>query len=313
MGLLINTKKMNSENKPTAKDFFLNLGAIVALAVFVGNFISLLFTVINRAYPPTDGGYYVSSSISFPVAALIIIFPVYLLLMWLLERDYSVFSELRHGIVRRWLTFITLFVAGGALIGDLITVLYYFIDGRDMTAGFLMKVLSVLIISLGVFFYYIYDLLGKTNSSSRKIWVGVSALVILLSIVWGFSVLGSPKTQRLMKYDEQKVNDLMAIDGGVNNYYSTNGALPQKIEDFSSTYYVSTIDSQTGEQYVYEKTGDLNYKLCAMFNMASQDLNNTYSYPKISGLWVHLAGEYCFERTVNPNSYYKGIPDVPFR
>ena len=196
---------METQTKTSAKDFFINLGAIVALGFFVGNLISLLFTIINKAYPLTTGyNYYGSSSISFPVAALIIIFPVYILLMWFLERGYISEPEKRSVGIRKWLTYITLFISGFALAGDLVTVLYYFIDGRDITAGFLLKVLSVLVISLSIFFYYISDVTGKSNGKSRKIWVAVSAIVIILCIVWGFSVLGSPRTQQLLKYDEQK-------------------------------------------------------------------------------------------------------------
>ncbi len=40
------------------------------------------------------------------------------------------------------------------------------------------------------------------------------------SIIWGFSVLGSPHTQRLIKYDEQKINDLQYINSQIQSYYS---------------------------------------------------------------------------------------------
>jgi len=300
---------MEPQNKPTAKDFFLNLGAIIALAVFVGNLISLLFTVINRAYPVTTGyGYYWSSSISFPVATLIIVFPVYILLMWLLERDYSVLPDLKRGFVRRWLTFITLFVSGGALIGNLVTVLYYFIDGREMTAGFIMKVLSIFVISLGIFFYYISDLLGKLNSSSRKLWVGVTTLVILLSIVWGFTVLGSPRTQRLIKYDEQKVNHLSSMDSYIRSHYYNKGVLPENTTEIDQYYALN--DPQTQEPYKYVKTGDLTYELCAKFNKPKQDnINDRYYTGYPNQAWVHPAGDYCFKFKVSPDTVSKfGYP-----
>jgi hypothetical protein len=90
-------------SKTSAKDFFINLGAIVALAFFVGNLINLLFTIINKAFPLTTGfNYNGSSSISFPVAALIIFFPVYILLMWLLEKDYVLEPEKRNVGIRKW-------------------------------------------------------------------------------------------------------------------------------------------------------------------------------------------------------------------
>ncbi|MFA5888785.1 MAG: DUF5671 domain-containing protein [Candidatus Paceibacterota bacterium] len=300
---------MESQNKPTAKDFFLNLGAIIALGVFVGNLISLLFTVINKAYPITTGyNYYSSYSISFPVATLIIVFPLYILFMWLLERDYSVYPEQKRGFVRRWLTFITLFVSGGTLIGDLVTVLYYFIDGQEMTAGFIMKILSILVISLAIFFYYTYDLLGKSNNTSRKIWVGASVLVILLSIVWGFSVLGSPRTQRLLKYDEQKVNDLASISNKINTYYSQKGDLPVVLADTGLDYYVPEVDSQSQKPYEYTKTGNTTYNICAEFNKASTEGNQRYKYPSYLSTWQHPAGRYCFNKTINPNLYSEPIP-----
>ena len=300
---------MEPQTKTSAKDFFLNLGAIVALSVFVGNLISLLFTIINKAYPVTTGyNYYGSYSISFPVATLIIVFPIYILLIWLLERGYSVEPEKRGVGVRKWLTYITLFVAGIALAGDLIYVIYYFIDGLEMTMGFIMKALSVLVISFGIFFYYISDAFGRLNSTSRKVWAVVSALIIIFSIIWGFSVLGSPRTQRLIKYDEQKVNDLMNINSEITNYYATNGALPENLKDMSS-YYLPQIDPQTQEAYEYQKTGDKTYNLCVEFNKAVDDSNQlSLQYKYGNSSWVHPAGKYCFNQTINPNTYYNGAP-----
>ncbi|MFH1366230.1 MAG: DUF5671 domain-containing protein [Patescibacteria group bacterium] len=295
--------------KTSAKDFFINLGAIVALGFFVGNLISLLFTIINKAYPFTTGyNYYGSYSISFPVASLIIIFPIYILLMWLLERGYFTEPEKRNIGIRKWLTFITLFLAGITLAGDLVTVLYYFIDGRDITTGFILKALAILVVALSIFFYYIYDVLGKTNSTFRKIWAVSSAIVIIACIIWGFSVLGSPRTQQLLKYDEQKVNDLQNINNQVINFYSNKGALPKTIEEMANgNYYVNPKDSQTGNLYEYKKINETSYNLCADFNKASDDRSNL-AYPvSLYGdvSWVHPAGYYCFIETINSNTYPK--------
>ena len=265
---------MNPQTKTSASDFFLNLGAIVAIYMVVINLLTLLFTVINRAYPPVSKayGYFGSSTISWPVATLIIVFPIFVLLMWLLERSYKVEPEKRQVAIKRWLTFITLFVAGIALAIDLVTVLYHFIDGQDLTASFLLKVLSVFVVTLGVFLYYLSDIRGKLTSASRRIWLVVAVVVMVASVVWGFAVLGSPATQRLYKYDEQKSNDLSNINSEIMNSYSQKGALPEKLADMSG-YYIPVVDSQTGQPYTYEKTGDLTYKLCAEFNKATLGVN----------------------------------------
>jgi hypothetical protein len=175
-----------------AKDFFINLGAIVALYTLVASLVNLLFTVINEAYPQivANYGYYGSSaSISWPVATLIIFSPIFILLMWLMEKEYTANPERKNGGIHKWLTYINLFVSGAALAIDLITVLYYFIDGQELTTAFLLKILVVLIVAGSVFGYYISDIRDRLTKKYRNIWRIVVGVFILGSIVWGFSVL----------------------------------------------------------------------------------------------------------------------------
>lgn len=306
---------MEQTNKPktNAKDLFLNLGAIVALYTVVISLINLLFSVINSAYPKiTDGySYYGSQSISWPVAILIIFFPIYVLLMWLLEKGYDEEPEKRNVGIRKWLTYITLFLAGVATAGDLVTVIYYFIDGQELTAGFLLKVLTVLVIALGVFYYYISDIREKLNSSSRRIWTIVALVVVLGSIAWGFSVLGSPMTQRLHKYDNAKVMDLQNLTSAIQNYYSTSQKLPENLTDLATLNYgINTTDSQNQKQYEYKKTGNNTYELCAEFNKSSSS-TESLTYPRVMGLgyttWNHPAGRHCFTQTITPDPYGKPV------
>ena len=304
---------INQKPKGNAKDFFLNLGAIIALGMTAGYLLNLLFTIINKAYPSITPSYsyYGSYSISWPVATLIIFFPVYILLMWLLEKGYRVEPERRNVGVRKWLTYLTLFFAGLTVAGDLVTVIYYFIDGQELTTGFLMKVAVVLVIAVAIFFYYISDVMGKLNSMSRKVWAGASFVVILGCIIWGFSVLGSPRTQQLIKYDEQKVNDLQNINNAVTSYYSTKGTLPKTLNDLGGgNYYITQVDAQTQKSYEYQTTGVVTYNLCADFNKATPDYGKPNMYMRPIGYisWTHPAGHYCFEQTINPNTYTKGAP-----
>lgn len=300
-----------------AKDFFINFGAIIALYTGVVSLLNLLFTAINTAYPKITNGYnyFGSSSISWPVATLIIFFPIFLILMWLLERDYKINLEKQDSGIHRWLTYITLFLAGLTIAIDLITVLYYFIDGQELTTGFLLKVLVLLVVSSSLFIYYISDLRRTLTKNSRTIWRIVAGVIVIGSIVWGFSVLGSPRTQRLIKYDEQKVSALQNLNSQITNYYSDKGFLPKTIEEMANgNYYVNqNIDSQSQKPYEYVKTSDTTYNLCAEFNKESDEKAHQ-NYPYRSGYpsWIHPAGRYCFEETINPNNYsYPKNPNFP--
>ncbi len=309
--------------KTSAKDFFLNLGAIVALYTTVVSLLNLLFTVINSAFPQITTYYNSSSSISMPVATLIIFFPIYILLMWLLEKSYAVEPEKKHLGVRRWLTYITLFIAGLVLAGDLVTVLYYFLDGQELTTGFILKVLSVLIVILGVFMYYISDIREKLTTKSRKVWTIVASVIILGSIIWGFLVLGSPWSQQQIKYDQQKVSDLQNINYDVQNYYQQTGSLPSAITDIPYCATVSQMaglqnvpcyDSQTKQPYEYTSINQSTktYELCATFNKPSPTQNISGDIdirPYGMTQWNHLAGHYCFSETI-PVSQYKPMPAV---
>ena len=302
---------METQSKNTAKDVFVNLGAIVALYAVVVSLISLLFTVINTAYPQiTNGyGYMGSSSISWPVATLIIFFPVFIFLMWLLEKDFIVNPEKQTSGIHKWLSYFTLFIAGLVLAVDLITVLYFFIDGQELSTAFLLKVFVLLVIATGIFTYYLYDVLNKLTSKGRKVYRVIALVIILASIIWGFAVLGSPRTQRLFKYDEQKMNDLVNIKNEITNYYAEKGVLPETLDVLKTgNYYIQEIDTQTNTPYEYKKTSDLAYSLCAVFNKASKDTKEmiTHNYGSLS--WTHEVGHTCFDQTVNSNLYAKPVP-----
>jgi Domain of unknown function (DUF5671) len=297
---------MEPQTKTSAKDFFINLGAIVALYTTVVSLLNLLFTIINNTYPQITNGYnyYGSQSISMPVATLIIFFPIFILLMWLMEKNYKVEPEKKHLGIRRWLTYITLFIAGLTLAGDLVTVLYYFIDGQELTVGFLLKILSVFVVILTVFLYYISDIREKLSFRSRKIWALVSLIIIIASIVWGFVVLGSPWTRRQINYDMEKITALQNISSSVQGYYNNEGKLPQTVSDITSfngaSDYLNFTDEQTGKQYEYIKTGDTTFSVCADFNKKSTQENLTQSYvPVTINLTIHPAGHYCFKEVVS--------------
>ncbi|MES2087412.1 MAG: DUF5671 domain-containing protein [Patescibacteria group bacterium] len=300
------------QTKPrtSPKDLFLNLGAIVALYTVVISLLNLLFSVINAAYPQITYGYYYfgSQSISWPVSILVIFFPLYVFLMWFLEKDYATEPDRKIFGLRKWLTYITLFVAGIAMAGDLVTILYYFIDGQELNTGFVLKVLAVLVVTFAVFFYYISDLRGKLNPMSQKVWLGIAAVLVIGSIVWGFAVLGSPRTQKLYKYDSAKISDLQNIDSQVTYFYQVKGVLPASFSDLttSGNYFTPPVDQQSGKSYEYQKKNATTYNLCADFNYASNDAKNASvaaPYPYGGATWTHPVGKYCFERTIDPRAY----------
>src|SRR3989344_4598948 len=168
---------MENQAKTTARDFFLHLGSIVALYAVVIAFLNLLFSVINEAFPQINQ-YYYTPSISMPVAVLIIIFPLFILLSYMTYKGYEQDPSKKDLGIRKWLTYITLFVAGIVFAGDLVYVVFKFLDGQDFTSGFVLKALSILIVTGFVFGFYLQDLRDKVSSKSHKKWTAAAAVAI---------------------------------------------------------------------------------------------------------------------------------------
>ncbi len=143
-----------------AKDAFLYLLSFSALGTWSVGLGSLLFTLLDL-WLPESGVRRMSGnpaySISGSLASIIVAFPVYLLAMRFILRDLGAHPEKRESGVRKWLTYIALFLASGIVTGDLITFLAFFLRG-DLTVRFVLKILTVLVIAGGVFWYYLASL-----------------------------------------------------------------------------------------------------------------------------------------------------------
>jgi hypothetical protein len=152
----------------SAREAFLYLVLFATLYVSAYHLGSLLFDLLNRALPDPAGTRFgfvdVGSSMRWSVASLVVAFPVFLFVARLLGRELARNPVKRLSAVRRWLTYITLFLAAGIVIGDLITAVYNLLGG-ELTLRFALKVLVVGAIAGTVFAYYLLDLRREERES----------------------------------------------------------------------------------------------------------------------------------------------------
>lgn len=286
-----------SNDHSGAKDFFLHLGLIVSLYTSVIALVNLLFRIINIKFPQLDYSYYynVGSPVSMPVATLIVFSPLFLYFSHLVYRSYEQSAEKKELKVRKWLLYITLFIAGVVFAGDLVTVIYYFLDGRELTLGFLLKALTIFLVAGLVFMYYLKDIKEGVKKTSRKTWAIVATLVVIISIILGFVALGSPKTQQMIREDGQAVQTLQSIDSDVRYYVQNTDVLPTSLDDlYQSVYAYGNPSTYTNEGLTYRVVDADTFELCATFNLPSQGISSSaYEDP-----WFHSEGTSCFTRNV---------------
>lgn len=308
------TNHMNTISKVTPKDFFLWAGAMIALYSSVFAFVALLFQYINYAFPDALSYEYFgdpySGGIRFAMATLIVMMPVAVLLFRVLRKDIESVPEKADLWIRRWILVLTVFIAGFAVVGDLITLINYFLGG-DVTMRFVLKVLVLLLVAGGVFMHFLADIRGYwVQNPSRARMVGWAAgLVVIAAIIAGFFIMGSPSQVRLYRFDAQKISDLQSIQWQLVNYYQQKESLPNSLGDLEDPIsgWMMPIDPQ-GQEYRYEKTGDLAFKLCATFNADSKESTGAQpmsvrAYGPMEGNFDHGVGEVCFDRTIDPERY----------
>ena len=144
----------------SVREAFLYLTLFTTLYLAAFSLGQLLFNLIGLAFPdPADivNDAWVRQAMRWPVATLIISFPVFLFLSHYLGKELARSPVKRLSPVRRWLTYLTLFVAATVVLADLIALVYNMLGG-ELTTRFVLKVLVAGVIAGTIFGYYLWDL-----------------------------------------------------------------------------------------------------------------------------------------------------------
>ena len=228
-----------------AREAFLYLVSFIALYVFAFSLGLLAFGLIDHSF--SDALDYRDSSPSgaeaTAVASVIVAFPLYLVLMRWLSRQVAADPERRQSLVRRWLTYVTLVVGAGIILGDLIALLANVLTG-DPTMRFFLKAVSILAITGCIFGYYLWDMrqaeaLESTagNPLVVRALLAFVSIVVVGSIAYALILLGSPGQQRDFRLDDERISHLINISNNVDIYRELNDELPKELSQVAGPRY----------------------------------------------------------------------------
>jgi hypothetical protein len=287
----------------SSRDAFLYLLAFSTLATWTSALGSMLFQFIDRWIPDPiarDQIYAVRTAVTWQMASIAVAFPVFLLVMRTILREARDRPERLQSGVRKWLTYLALLLTAGAMIGDLIWFLDYFLTG-ELTSRFVLKALTVMLLCGAVFVYYLGSLqwdrdTNVTSATKRSAAFGMgAAAVVLAAFSIGLGVAGTPAVQRRMEADHRRIQDLRAITWAVYSWRQRAGksaeplpaALPELIG--KAIPRSQTADPETGRLYEYRvKTGTV-YELCAVFSGRQEE-----DQIRQTQFWYHAKGRTCF-------------------
>jgi hypothetical protein len=90
---------------------------------------------------------------------------VFLYLSRLTSREVRTDPAKRNSKVRRWLTYVTLFVASTVMIGNVIGLVYNLLSG-ELTVRFILKMLTIAAIAGSAFTFYLRDIRADERDPS---------------------------------------------------------------------------------------------------------------------------------------------------
>ena len=292
-----------------AREAFLYLVSFIALYAFAFSLGSILFSLTDHTFSDSLNRYgsYSSSARATAIAAVIVAFPLYLVLMRRLALSVATDPERRQSLVRRWLTYLTLVVGAAIILGDFIALLASLLTG-DPTVNFFLKVTAVLLIVVPIFGYYLWDMRQAEDQVSISVaratpvlraLVIAAVVVVVATVGYSIYVIGTPGQQRDLRLDQQRIGDLRNISNNIDTYLELNEEMPTSLfEMMGPKYHIRSIeDPETGAPYAYRIIDGTDYELCAVFATDSPE-RQAERRPFSESIWDHGPGRTCFALTI---------------
>ena len=138
------------------------------------------------------------------------------------------------------------------------------------------------------------------NNKAASRWIISAALVVVaVTVVWGFSLAGSPAFNRKVSSDSNRVQDLSRLRDEIDEYYRLFRKLPDKLPELEKVSSRGAEqrrfdDPTSNKPYEYMITGPYGYQLCSEFEVTSDDAALEQNYFVRDSTWKHGIGHHCF-------------------
>jgi hypothetical protein len=123
---------------------------------------------------------------------------------------------------------------------------------------------------------------------NRNLVAALAATIAATVVVaMGFTVLGGPQRQRLVRTDLRTVQALSSLARQINAKWNAGGkTLPANLDNFPETAKKNPV---TGAAFTYRQKAPQEYELCAKFITDDRDMPGS-----ADNHWAHPKGDYCF-------------------
>ncbi len=286
-------KGIVAEKKNPAFHLFLYLVSFLSLGFVVAGIITVYFQVVNKfVSEPAEFSDVISSglldqgAVKFGISSLLVASIVYYLVLRLID------SKLRNGeiapdsTVRKFITYLALFVFSAMAIGSLVALLFNFLDG-ELTAKFFLKILVFFIVSIFFFSFYFWEIRRKDFPKKPfEVLYFISMLISVSALIWGFMIVDSPRVSREKKIDSELEMRMRRTSNEASSFYFKDKRLPS----------VEKKELKIEEGVEYKVLDQENYELCGNFRQPKTEPG------EFEAQWNHPAGQHCFKINVTKDN-----------
>ena len=136
---------------------------------------------------------------------------------------------------------------------------------------------------------------------NRNIWaMSLATIIVVAVIILGFRVIGSPKTQRLIKSDVSTLRVLQNLAQKIKFSRTSGQGLPANLDQFPDSEKKNPV---TNKFFTYRPKTDTAYELCTTF--AAEGPN--FEVGDTHADWAHPQGDYCFQLNTSHD-----VPQIPY-
>lgn len=291
----------------SAREVFVYLILFAALYATAASIGALIFELIDRRFPDPLSKISIqlsNGSIRWDMSWIIVAFPLFIVTFRSVTRAITADPTKRASRPRKWLTYLTLFVAGAFLVGDAATLVYNALGG-ELTIRFVLKVATIAVIAGGIFSFFLGEMRQDENSAkvqSATLFALLCTIVAFAAVIVGWFFVGSPGEVRLTRFDATRAANLASISGAITNYRRTHESLPQTLDalEKSAPNVSLSFKDPVGKAYEYAARDSFAYELCATFDRATE--MTPESAPSYSIFEKHGPGRQCFSLEARPAS-----------
>jgi uncharacterized membrane protein len=263
LGFIYFFSKGDEKNSLNLKEFATEVGILLTLVPSVFSFVYILFMAIDKKFVDalTANIYYnVNSDLASFVSVLAVTFPLYLILAWMKYKNLQKNPERKSIKGFEYGIYLTLFFTGLFLIGSLIAVIYNFLMG-ELTLAFTLQILVVAVVSLLLFAYSYFSLkrnekdFGSFGKNLPHIATWGSVALVLISIIYSISIIGSPMEMRKRKFDNLRLQNISEIQNNILSFWQREYKLPESLENIKDDFqynYLVLKDPKTKANYIYK-------------------------------------------------------------